>query len=305
MGLTMAICFTLAGLFLSINLFKSNFGYQTTQFSEAGLILGGLRYFPIIKEETTEGIVTEDPKSGVHIVSVKNERYETISSFKYTFEDTLINKVQFLYHCFSVSPGRFISSYFDGYMLISNVYFYPRSPIINYKYGAVDKKFQVNKLLGNMNPINLSGENIRLGIAPIKYGFNSSTLFEQIKTSELGYMANRLSDFNYVQSPNIVTKSITNKIVLCAYLFSYLLCLLGALPIFIFSIYRYHQAHEHKFLYFWGSNIALSFTSFSYFLLLTASGSVIDRYAFPGYVAMMIVMLNLFMTPWWRKNLAS
>lgn len=241
-----------------------------------------LRYFYPENENIANGCTVK--------ISIMNDNYDVIDNFDYTFEDGL-KRLQYVWKCFQKSPGRLLMGYIDNYMLMSDVFQNPLASdgIAVYAYGSVLRDHPFQTLLGNNNNINLSGEHRLLVQTNIKNGYNSLSAVEnarELLQSVNGY-TDILNQYETINSPNFISKIMSNKFIWDIAMIWYTVLLIGTPIIFIWSLIKYLIDKSRSIMVVYGM---FSAYAFSLIMMHVLTGQPIDRYAFPAYAAMLIIL---------------
>ena len=285
-ALTIIISFSI--LFISISTFKGATNSED-QFSSSGIIITGLRYFPINGGDFDFGSKSGINYNKINEIEIKDDYYNTITEFKYNFEDDLKSKLKFWIQCVKIAPERVFRGYIDNYLTLSGYYTNPFKENINYSYSSINKNFNSSSLKGDI--ITLSGENTRLGISTIRNFYDSGEIFEMIRKNNPDFYTTQTKEYNYSKNPSIMSKLILNKFAISIHQYLYMILMLAMIPIFIFYGIMYFKFENKKSLYRMGmilSALAIGHTS-----VLVIGGAIIDRYMMPSYVSMIIVVCDL------------
>lgn len=285
--------FIVFSLKISIGVWDGIIGNTSGQ-SSGGLfyMLDNLRYF--WEEEKEE--------NGIVNISVKDDTYAEIDSFKYQFEDSIENRINFLMMCIKKYPNRVLQGYIDNYMLLSDVYQSPWDDELNteygyiYGYGPVIRDFS-ESILNKGERKNVAGEHRNLILASIKSSYETEFFWDSVDSllESVGAKSDLQKNYQHTNSPNIVTGIMTNEVYLALVFGWYALILVLAPVVMLIGFIRYIRSKEISQMIYHAVNTILSMYVFGFLMMHTLMGASIDRYAFPAYATMLIVSANMLM----------
>lgn len=285
-----SLLIVISALVTSISYFKS-LVYTEGQNVFEPRIFAGMRYFVVGEYGFLETL------SGEKTVSVVDENYETIDTFKYDFDNKSL-KDYYLY-CINNYPSKVVQGYVDDYLVLCGVYeTLPfkdgKGEIItgNIQNNPISKNNVFKNIIANSGNLDLSGENNFLAINFLKLNYDPKIDFASRDKQIKVYYTPRVEVYTEANKDNIVKKFISGKAYSTLALILYCLCILIQLPLFIFSTIFYCKSKQKEKMYFHGMNAALCAFSFIHTMELVIGNSIIDRYMVPAYIAMLIVFIN-------------
>lgn len=251
-----------------------------------------LRYFYPENENTVSGSTVK--------ISVMNDSYEEIDSFTYTFEDSIINRVQYVGTCFVKYPGRVLQGWLDNYMCMADIFRLPLAesgePV--WAYGNVVRK-PIETICNNTGVLNICGEHRSIVLSNLSQEFNSSERIEShidLLKSVNGY-SDILLLYNHVNVPNFMSKLMSNEYLWDITIVNYAVLLVAAPWVFFYGVWI---CLGRKDKVEWAVYTVLSGYAWGEIMMHVLTGQPIDRYALPAYMAMLIleIIILVKMVDW-------
>lgn len=256
-------------------------------------IFAGMRYFVVGEYGFLEEL------TGEKTVSVVNENYEAIDTFKYNFDDKNKSLKDYYLYCLKNYPYKVIQGYIDNYIILCGIY--ESLPYIdkngativaNVQNNPISKNNIFTNIISHSGNFDISGENKFLALNLLKSSYNPNNDFASRAKGPGTYYTQKVEVYTEANSNNIVKDFISGRIYSTLAQILYSLCIFIQLPLFIISTVFYCKSKRREMVYFYGFNAALCAFSFVHTMELVIGSTVIDRYMIPAYAAMLVVCAN-------------
>lgn len=263
----------------------------------SNMLMTGLRYFPINGGEFSFGQKPRVMYGNPNLVKVKNDQFEDICEFEFILHDSLHSKIQYWVKCLQVAPGRLLRGYWDNYLLLAGYYSNPLLDPFQSDYfrkwrrytpsfSPVNQFFRHDYLVGKS--LTLSGQNERLGMKTVGKSYSSGGVFRTVGGK---YYSRHVESYNYSQHPSSIIKILLHETSRIVAHYLHLLVIIISLPLSItmFIAITIFRGSVLK-IFTLSAYFVLSFFAATYVLIFTLTGSVLDRYIFPAYFAMLMLV---------------
>lgn len=252
------------------------------------VVIGGLRYFEIENADHKDGS-TRIPAylSGKRMISVMDDNENVIKEFDYEFESSFLNHLGFVVECFKECPQRAFAGYVDNYMLICDLYGRPwdDGKPIQYQTGHVIKGNIFNNLFDNNGKKQINQE-YRTFNTWIREDIDTEWLVSVFKSNNWNFWNEHVEPYRDING-GLIGRSICANTWFDFFLFLYSMMVLISPVMFIYSlILLLKNRSSFVILHFVGSAVV-----FSQVMMLAISGAVVDRYMFPAFLLLIILLI--------------
>jgi hypothetical protein len=230
-----------------------------------------------------------DIAQNVTRISVRDDGYEEIDSFEYTFDSTLTNRLTYLWICFKNYPDRVIQGYIDNYLLMADVYQNPRNADGTYDitFAPVIRNHPVQTILGQYES-NVANEFRTIALNRLRNEIDYANVFEDQKEllNSVDSSTEMLGAYEYISKPGLISKLLGSNLVWNGSQWLYSILIILNPFIFLGSLFLYFK---HKDRDYFAIVTTLSFYSLGMTTMHVLVGRPIDRYALPSYAMLLLI----------------
>lgn len=255
---------------------------KNNKYDASVMIMGGMRYFEIDGPDAIGTSIIFASPIGERNVFVKDSEGKTIDSFSYKFERSKKSYIRFVLKCLKNNPKRVFWGYLDNFLLICGVYGRPYdrtkgNPL--YQIGYAKKGNVINNLYNRNEDFFINQELVGF-TKNLRIGVDLDNQLSRMKNMNLPWWNEYVEKFRGERG-GCVGRLLANQYSINLFISIYAL---GVLFSPVLCIVFFVLFVKKKSPFFTGVLFVLNLVVFSQAMILTLTGSVVDRYMFPSFV---------------------